>query len=126
MVMLESPKEGALRLVLPQETCILSQQRPAAAGLGPVLGGLGCGIQEPVFTRLGSSGFSGTELTFHLHPWCVSLLTHLLLFLNSVGERREVVYWFPTTPESLESTWHRVTVVPVAMVLEEWSRESDP
>lgn len=124
--MLESPEEGRgaepwawphLRLELPLGTCILSQWRPAATGLGPVLGGLGCRIQGSVFARLGPVGFSGTELMFHLHPWCVSLLTHFLLFLNSAGERRDVVYWFPTTPEY--SARGTVTVVPVAVVPEE-------
>ena len=116
VVMLESPEEGRgaepwawphLRLELPLGMCILSQQRPAAPGLrGLCWEGWAAELRGQYSPDWGLVGVSGTELTFHPHPWCVSLLNHSLLFLNSAGERRDAVYWFPTTPECSESTWH--------------------
>ena len=127
MVMLDSPEEGRgaepwawprLRLELPMGTCILSQWRPAASGLrGLCWEGWAAEIRGQYLPDWGPVGFSGTELMFHFHPWCVYLLTHFLLFLNSAGERRDVVYWFPTTPEY--SAHGTLTVVPVAVVPEE-------
>ena len=103
--MLESPEEGRgaepwawphLRLELPLGTCILSQWRPAATGLGPVLGGLGCRIQGSVFARLGPVGFSGTELMFHLHPWCVFFsvyLDRIATSSDSLRPQQTLFFW---------------------------------
>lgn len=90
--------------------------------LGPVLGGLGCRTQGPVLATF-KVQFASQEQSsrFHLHPRCVSPLTHCLLSLNLAREGRDVMYWFPKTRECLESTWHLLTLVRVVMVPEEWT-----
>lgn len=92
-----------LRLELLWE-CILSQRRPAAPGpRGLCWEGWAAEFRASIRQIGGLVGVL-EQSSRHPHPWCVSLLNHSLLFLNSAGERRDAVYWFLTTTECSEST----------------------
>ena len=112
--MLESPEEGRgaepwawphLRLELPLGPCILSQWRPAATGLGPVLGGLGCRIQGPVFARLWSSWLLRNRA--HVSsPSLVCVSSDSFSVVSKLSRRKKgCCVLVPYNPGVL-STWH--------------------